>query len=475
MREFMFALAGYASIFTYIFVMIFGIGSKIQKRFGTEASRKIVHISLFMVWVLIDLFLKNTVHQIIIPICFLILNALSFKLKMFGSIERKQENHFGTVYFAAAITIILTIAYLNPELFPYTGVAVFALTFGDGFAALVGHHTRSVKIYREKSLYGFIACFVATFISVLAFKFIYSLEITILNIAVLSLACAILELVCFGLDNFFITIPIMYLSFILSTSPNPWLYASIYISLAVFVIVFFTKSIDYFGSLASCGVVFCFAYLGGLKSLFYLLGCYFTIFVISFISKKIKNNGKPRKPKTFIQIFANGIMGVVFMYLAYRYTHPIFATVSYIAIAGCFIDSISSDIGVLSKKRPYDFILKRHVDAGISGGVSLLGTMAALVASVVCAFFICYLLEFKWIAILLFTALIFIQTLIDSMLGTLAQAKYVCTVCGKLVERPYHCNESAVYKRGIKLVDNNMVNLISSIITSLIAMAILLT
>lgn len=474
MKEIINVLIGYASIFAYIFIMIFGVGKLIQKRFDTETSRKIIHISLFMVWVFIDLFLKNSIHQIIIPICFLILNAISFKSKMFKSIERESGNHLGTIYFAIAITAIMTLAYFKPVLFPYTGVAVFALTFGDGFAALVGHHTKSKKIYRSKSILGFVACFVATFISVLAFKYIYSLQISILNVFVLALICAILELVCFGLDNFFITFGILLASYYLSVSGSAWFYGSVYIAVAIFVIVFFSGAIDYFGSLASMVIVFCFSFFGGYLPLAFLLITYFIIFAIGIVSRLIKKEKKERKPRGLVQILVNGGIGTILLLLSYHFNSLQFQVGALIVIAGCFVDSVSSDVGTLSRKRPYDPIRKARVEPGTSGGMTVLGTFSAVVASFLCALLICWVCNLKWFSILIFAPLIFLQTIIDTILGSTVQAKYVCDKCGKKIEKPTHCGRSAIYKSGVKFINNDMVNLISSLILTLFAMGLLM-
>ena len=113
-----------------------------------------------MVWVLIDYYFKNTIHQIIIPVTFIAINYLSYKFKIFKSIEREEDNHLGTVYFSIAITAIYTVAFFIPELYIYTGISTFCLTFGDGFASFIGSSIKSMKIKDSKSIVGFIACFV---------------------------------------------------------------------------------------------------------------------------------------------------------------------------------------------------------------------------------------------------------------------------------------------------------------------------
>ena len=89
---------------------------------------------LFMVWVFIDVFFANTIHQIIIPVSFLIINTLSYKYKIYKSVERENGNHYGTIYFAMAITIVMTVAYFKREMYLESGVAAFCLTLGDGAA-----------------------------------------------------------------------------------------------------------------------------------------------------------------------------------------------------------------------------------------------------------------------------------------------------------------------------------------------------
>lgn len=472
MKELISVLLGYATIFIYIFVLIYKVGNSVKRRFDVETSRKVVHISLFMVWVLIAIFLRDTVHQIIIPICFLILNSISFKFKVFDSIERDVDNHFGTIYFAVAVGAVMTAAYIDPALFPYTGIAVFALTFGDGFAALVGHHTNSPKIHKGKSLFGSLACFGAIFIATIILKFVFSLEITIFNIFVLALLCTIFELVGFGLDNFFITIPALIMSYYLSTMSNPLFFASVYIAIAIFLIVFFTGAIDYPGAITSMCMVFCFGYFGGYGAMFFLIGAYFAIYVISIVSRKIKKDNQ-KTQRGIVQILINGGLGTFVLIVSHLISSQGILASALVVIAGCFIDSVSSDIGTLSKKMPYDILSKKHVEAGMSGGVTTLGTVSALIASAVCAVAICGICHMNFLWVLIVTPLIFLQTVVDTVLGSTIQAKYACSKCGKQIETPYHCDRLAIFKRGITVVNNNAVNLISSFIIMIISLFVL--
>ena len=103
----MLIFVGYLLIFIYIFLLIFVLGPLIKGKYNLETSRKFIHICLFFVWVLIDIFMKNTVHQFIVPIIFLILNILSYKYNIYKSVERIEKNHYGTIYFALAIFFVM--------------------------------------------------------------------------------------------------------------------------------------------------------------------------------------------------------------------------------------------------------------------------------------------------------------------------------------------------------------------------------
>ena len=110
-------LLGYACILGYIFLMIFALGPVIQRLSDLEVSRKAIHISLFAVWLLIDLFFRDSIHQIIVPVLFILFNSLSRRFRIFKSVERERDDHPGTVYFAVAVTLILTLAYFFPSFY----------------------------------------------------------------------------------------------------------------------------------------------------------------------------------------------------------------------------------------------------------------------------------------------------------------------------------------------------------------------
>ena len=129
--------------------------------------------------------------------------------------EREGEKSTpGTVYYALAITVLMALSLLRPETLIPSGIAVFSLSFGDGFAAIAGHYLgkRSPRISKNKSLVGSAACFVFTVIGIYILYIFVPLELALWQVLTLGLAATLLELVGFGLDNFTITLGVTALA-----------------------------------------------------------------------------------------------------------------------------------------------------------------------------------------------------------------------------------------------------------------------
>lgn len=213
-------LLGYSFAYLYLLFVILGMGAvKKVFRLNIEISRKITHILIGFTWLILYRFLTGTIHMVIVPLTFIVINFFSYKFKIFKAFEREDEgkNHFGTVYYAVSMTALSIVSLLYPKaLIPY-GISVFCLSFGDGFAAIFGHSVKrhNIHITKEKTLIGSIACTVGAGIGIVLFMTIIPIEISPFQIIVLSLSTGLLELVGNGLDNFSITFGITLLSLLL--------------------------------------------------------------------------------------------------------------------------------------------------------------------------------------------------------------------------------------------------------------------
>ena len=208
---------GYLVCYAYLFAVIFGVGL-FQKiiGFSIETSRKIIHTLTVFTWVFLYYFFWDSWQIVIVPISFIIINALSYRFKLFKMIERTSDegNHKGTIYFSIGITALMICALIWPKTIMATGIATFALCFGDGPAALFGTLAKK-KIYliNGKTLQGTASCFLGALIGIYIFTLVMSYQIPIWVALILSVATAILELVGKGLDNF----SILFGTYLIST------------------------------------------------------------------------------------------------------------------------------------------------------------------------------------------------------------------------------------------------------------------
>ena len=149
------------------------------------------------------------------------------------------------------------------------------------------------------------------------------------------------------------------------------------------------------------------------------------------------------------------------------------------ALAAASADTWATEIGILGKARPRMITTGRQVDPGTSGGVSLIGFLAAFAGSLVIA--ICAVMfkpasipnsiENNLLLPLIVTFAGLAGSLLDSLLGADSQAMYYCDTCKKETEKhPTHGCGSPTYRiRGLAWLNNDWVNTFCTLCGSLLA------
>jgi uncharacterized protein (TIGR00297 family) len=194
------------------------------------------------------------------------------------------------------------------------------------------------------------------------------------------------------------------------------------------------------------------------------------------IKKREKNKGRKKKSDIYHhieqrnhrQVLANSAVSVTCAIL-FLFTKDRGFLISFIAsLAEALADTTASGIGSLSNKT-YDLFRMRKCRAGLSGGMSFVGTFSALIST-----FIITIIAVPFINVSAEEGMIiiisaFLGMVFDSFLGSLLQIKFKCPNCGEIIEQPTHCNVRAVKCSGIGFVDNNLVNFISTLFTAALA------
>ena len=139
------------------------------------------------------------------------------------------------------------------------------------------------------------------------------------------------------------------------------------------------------------------------------------------------------------------------------------------SFAAANADTWATELGVLNPRMPVLLSTFKRVPQGTSGGVSLVGTLAALagsglvggmaVLSGLAGWAPASNLPW-WVQLLTITGAGLLGSFVDSYLGATVQAVYTCPACDKETERhPVHiCGAPTVLKRGLSWLNNDWVN-----------------
>ena len=180
--------------------------------------------------------------------------------------------------------------------------------------------------------------------------------------------------------------------------------------------------------------------------------------------KKVKQKKKESAEKRGdcrdqVQVLANSLVATICAIL-FGITHNRIFVIAFAAsLAEALADTVASGIGVLNPKA-YDLFRMKPCKPGISGGMSILGTFTSILASLLMAVLASLLGLVATNEIVTIMLCAFLGGIFDSFLGSILQVKYKCTVCGELVEREAHCGKPTTHHSGIKVMSNDLVNLL---------------
>lgn len=246
---------------------------------------------------------------------------------------------------------------------------------------------------------------------------------------------------------------------------------TILILIFIAVLVFKLKILDIYGLLIAIFIGISVLFGTGLNGLILL----FTFFISTYILTRFKYHEKRRTglaqskggTRAWTNVLANGICTSLFA-LSYYFFNLEILLISFItSISIATGDTISTEIGLLSKQKPRLITTLKKVESGHSGAITLLGTIAGIL-SISVIILLAYGLNINQNYNYLLAAWIggIIGIKIDSIFGATIQANYICRSCNQVTESKIHHNRYTNLKNGYKIIDNNIVNLFSIFIGS---------
>ncbi len=178
-----------------------------------------------------------------------------------------------------------------------------------------------------------------------------------------------------------------------------------------------------------------------------------------------------------MQALANGGVGAVLAlcHAAFpaAFWFPIFVGVMGTVTA----DTWATELGTLSRRPPRLITTGRRVEVGTSGGVSLLGTAVSLAGGALIGLVAGLFADglTGWAYVLVGGVGGLTGSLFDSLLGATVQQIYFCDYCRKDTERKLHkCGQPTRVLRGWSWLNNDWVNLLSSLVGGAVAVALAL-
>jgi len=185
-----------------------------------------------------------------------------------------------------------------------------------------------------------------------------------------------------------------------------------------------------------------------------------------------------KKPiRDWRNVLGNGLPILFFALLEYYYSSDIFL-IGFLASTATFLsDTVSTEIGVLSKTKPVMITNFEKVHAGRSGAISLRGLLAGLFCSFIFSIFSFFLIGFHNFVALILIILISstIGNLFDSLLGATIQGNYFCEKCNMYSEERIHtCGFLCKHVSGLTFFNNHIVNFISILFGGLISILFVL-
>jgi len=230
------------------------------------------------------------------------------------------------------------------------------------------------------------------------------------------------------------------------------------------------NTIDAQGFLASAIVGFAVMYGGGFSwfvivAVFFTLGVAFTLYKYGYKRRLGGAQGKGGA-RNWPHILANG--GLASIAAVWSLADPGFApaVVFLGAISTSAADTVATELGLLSHSQPKLITdPSKSVPPGTSGGVTRLGFAGSVFASLVIGMMALALgvLSSPYLVLPICVVGGVFGAVFDSFLGATVQRKGYCVVCLKPTEALKHCGERTNPTAGKRFIENNVVNVLSTV------------
>ncbi len=210
-------MVGVLSVYVYVIILLLFTEKILSKKYPVM-SRKILHIMVGNIAFLLPIFETREVMAFIAAGPFIIFTFLMSPYTPIKSIRSNTSaagHGMGLVYYSITWTIL---AYLFFDNMVVIAIGILAMSYGDGFASIIGskYGLRKYNLFGdEKSYIGSISMFIFTFFMMIIALFFYGVELSFtifLYLILIALIGTIFEgITPKGLDNLFVPFVVVFL------------------------------------------------------------------------------------------------------------------------------------------------------------------------------------------------------------------------------------------------------------------------
>ncbi len=381
---------------------------------------------------------------------------ITFFIKRFNYIHVTGEASWGTLFYPLGILTSFLLLYNKPIY--YFQVVLLFLAISDTVANIGGYRVRGNPQFsilgENKTLFGTIGFALTAFF--IALLLLPASDTRTVFYLVLTVVCAIhFEIISYkGSDN--IAIPIGTALFFLVTHEQrfnaAWITFLILAMVLVSILLYRSNILTKKGAFGAYLLgVYLFGILGlnwGIPVAFFFVTSVIFTRIRASIDRKVEDTGQ----RNIWQVIANIFGAIVFSVLFLIFAQPIFKILFMTVVAAVIADTWASEIGPLFHKKCFSIAHWRTATSGVSGGISIAGTLAAFSGSFLVALL-------SWSGLL--QGIDFRMVMIIAMSGFLAS--FVDTILGAFVEPHLEQMSYFTRKKGVASISpNDVVNLLAS-------------
>ncbi len=347
----------------------------------------------------------------------------TFNYKTFGLLHKTADASLGTLFYPLGVLLSFVLLYDMP--FYFFRITLLTLTVSDTIASISGqirpgnHYFKPFR--EEKSLYGVIGFALSAWLIFYLFlpESLFGIEAYVLLAILLAINFEVLSYR--GSDNFSIPVGSALYFLIMDVNEGNLFFFTgvIFIAALGSFFLFKKKIISKNGSVATYFLGIYFLGVLGCAWLLPVLAFFITSVVLTMLNTRLRHKAPSSNQRNVWQVLANIIWALSTSIFFLISGETIFIYLYIVMIAAVTADTWASEIGPVFHRNCFSLAHLRMKQSGVSGGISLTGTIAAMLGSLFISYFSYYLFfdKVSMLMILILWLSGFLASMVDSLLG----------------------------------------------------------